>query len=151
MTGSGTDKKLIGKTILVAEDVEMNQQLICHILGHLGAKVEVAANGEEALRKIKSRLYDCVLMDVQMPEMDGLDATREIRTAEAAAKSHIPIIAMTANAMAGDREMCINAGMDGYVSKPVKKDVLHAEISRVLQALASPQPSQGDAHGTPVQ
>lgn len=71
-------------------------------------------------------------MDVQMPEMDGLEATRAIRTREDNSGARLPIIAMTANAMAGDREMCINAGMDGYVAKPVKKESLFAEIGRVL-------------------
>ena len=123
MTGSGTDKKLIGKTILVAEDVEMNQQLICHILGHLGAKVEVAANGREAVQKIKSRLYDCVLMDVQMPEMDGLEASRRI-TQRWPPGQRPRIVAMTANAMQGDRDECMAAGMDDYVTKPIRVDAL---------------------------
>jgi CheY-like chemotaxis protein len=71
-------------------------------------------------------------MDIQMPEMDGLDATRAIRQLEKDRNGHIPIIAMTANAMAGDREMCIEAGMDGYVSKPVKKEALFSEVERVM-------------------
>jgi CheY-like chemotaxis protein len=72
-------------------------------------------------------------MDVQMPEMDGLEATRAIRSSEAASGSRVPIIAMTANAMSGDRQMCIDAGMDGYVAKPVKREVMFAEINRILK------------------
>jgi len=135
MTGSGTDKKLIGKTILVAEDVEMNQQLICHILGHLGAKVEVAANGEEALRKIKSRLYDCVLMDVQMPEMDGIQATREIRSLEDPQASQVPVIALTANADPEDLQRYEQAGMNDYLAKPFgETQLLEAILSNICHS-----------------
>jgi two-component system, sensor histidine kinase and response regulator len=83
-----------------------------------------AENGQEAVEAVTSGKFDLVFMDVQMPEMDGLTATRRIRKSEAARGGHIPIIAMTAHAMAGDRERCLEAGMDGYVSKPVKKEDL---------------------------
>jgi two-component system, sensor histidine kinase and response regulator len=95
--------------------------------------VTVAGNGREAVDLCGDPdAFDLVLMDVQMPEMDGLEATREIRRRERGTRR--PIIAMTANAMAGDRQMCIDAGMDGYVTKPVKKDALFAEVGRVMAA-----------------
>ena len=81
-----------------------------------------------------SGAFDMILMDVQMPEMDGLEATRTIRKTESERGGHVPIIAMTANAMAGDREICLSAGMDGYVTKPVKRESLFAEMGRVKAA-----------------
>ena len=104
------------------------------LLEREGHRVTVANNGKEAVALWESGRFDLVLMDVQMPEMDGLDATRAIRAREKDKKARTPIIAMTANAMAGDREMCIEAGMDGYVTKPVKKDALFGEVQRVMSA-----------------
>src|ERR1700682_6460209 len=92
-----TEKKLFGKTILVAEDVEINQQLIWHILESNGAQVVIARNGAEALEQVKKQICDCVLMDVQMPEMDGIQATINIRNLDNSLISDIPIIAITAN------------------------------------------------------
>jgi CheY-like chemotaxis protein len=97
MPSTRTDKKLLGKTILVAEDVEMNQHLIRHILESSGAKVIIARNGAEALEQVIKQKFDCVLMDVQMPEMDGIQATINIRKLEDPRTSVIPIIAITAN------------------------------------------------------
>src|SRR5439155_3559550 len=97
-----------------------------------GHQVTVAHNGRQAVDLSGAQSFDLVLMDVQMPEMDGLDATRAIRVREAETRRKVPIIAMTANAMAGDREMCIGAGMDGYISKPVKKEALFSEVGRVM-------------------
>ena len=125
-----TEKKLFGKTILVAEDVEINQQLIWHILESNGAQVVIARNGAEALEQVKKQIFDCVLMDVQMPEMDGFEATALIRALEKRTGRHIPIIAMTAHAMAGDRERCLAAGMDGYISKPVTASALLEQVKR---------------------
>ncbi len=118
--------------VLLAEDNAINQKFAERLLEGAGHKVTVASNGRQAADLCSANPFDVVLMDVQMPEMDGLDATREIRAKEAAKGGRIPIIAMTANAMAGDREMCLSAGMDGYISKPVRKEALFAEIGRVL-------------------
>jgi CheY-like chemotaxis protein len=117
--------------VLLAEDNPVNQKFAIRVLEGAGHKVAVAQNGRQAVDLWNSETFDLILMDVQMPEMDGLDATREIRSTESGSGKRIPIIAMTANAMTGDREMCLNAGMDGYVAKPVKKDALFAEIGRV--------------------
>ncbi len=118
--------------VLLAEDNPVNQKFAVRVLEGAGHRVVVANNGREAVEHSGEQAFDIVLMDVQMPEMDGLDATRAIRTREGGSGRRLPIIAMTANAMQGDREMCLDAGMDGYVPKPVKKDVLFGEIDRVL-------------------
>jgi CheY-like chemotaxis protein len=110
----------------------VNVKFALKLLERAGHEVVVAGNGKQAVDLWSSGPFDLVLMDVQMPEMDGLDATRAIRQMEKGRNGRIPIIAMTANAMAGDREMCMEAGMDGYVAKPVKKDALFAEVGRVM-------------------
>ncbi len=124
--------------VLLAEDNPVNQKFAVRVLEGAGHSVVVANNGREAVERSGSEPFDIVLMDIQMPEMDGLDATRAIRAreGEAGAPRRVPIIAMTANAMKGDREMCLAAGMDGYVAKPVKKDVLFAEVDRILKGAA---------------
>ncbi|HEY2348581.1 MAG TPA: response regulator [Puia sp.] len=114
-----TEKILFGKTILVAEDVEMNQQLIWHILESNGAKVVIARNGAEALEQVKKQIFDCVLMDVQMPVMDGIMATEHIRKLADPLLSAIPIIALTANFNSADLIKYEKAGMDDFLSKPV--------------------------------
>jgi CheY-like chemotaxis protein len=108
--------------ILLAEDNAVNQKLALRILERLGYRADIASNGLEAVESIERQVYDAILMDVQMPEMDGLDATRNIRKLAQVTQPHI--IAMTANAMEGDREMCIAAGMDDYVSKPIRVNEL---------------------------
>jgi CheY-like chemotaxis protein len=118
--------------ILLAEDSVMNQKLAIGVLSRDGHTITVAPNGREAVALWEGRPFDLILMDVQMPEMDGLQATREIRRREAASQGHVPIIAMTARAMEGDREMCLKAGMDGYVSKPVRADSLARTIAEVI-------------------
>ena len=114
--------------ILVVEDNKVNQVLACAILAKAGHRADVAGNGIEALQALNSRPYDLVLMDMQMPEMDGLEATSEIRKLPGEV-ARIPIVAMTANAMKGDRERCIQAGMNDYVSKPVDPVTLLQRIA----------------------
>jgi CheY-like chemotaxis protein len=94
----------------------------------MGYRADVASNGLEAIESIERQTYDVILMDVQMPELDGLDATREIRQLETTTQPHI--IAMTANAMEGDREACLAAGMDDYISKPIRVDELIGALQR---------------------
>lgn len=131
---------LEGLRVLLVEDNLVNQMVAREMLRREQCHVETAANGRIALERLAAEHYDIVLMDVQMPEMDGLEATREIRRreAEAAAQGHrqrrIPIVAMTANALQGDDKACLDAGMDGYVPKPVVKAEVIAEMLRVLQA-----------------
>jgi CheY-like chemotaxis protein len=131
--------------ILLAEDNPVNQKFAMRLLENAGHTVTVASDGRRAVTLWGAEPFDLILMDVQMPELDGLDATREIRANEAASGKHIPIIAMTANAMAGDRELCIDAGMDGYVAKPVKKASLFSEMSRVLSAR-----TEGESHAAGI-
>jgi CheY-like chemotaxis protein len=123
-----------GLRILLAEDNAVNQKFAVRALEKAGHSVVVANNGREAVDAWKRESYDVVLMDVQMPEMDGFEATATILDLERTGNTdrHTPIIAMTANAMKGDRERCLDAGMDGYVSKPVKRQTLFAEIQRVI-------------------
>jgi signal transduction histidine kinase/CheY-like chemotaxis protein len=119
--------------ILLAEDNVVNQKVAVSLLGKWGHHVEVAANGRqalEALAKAAGGSFDLVLMDVQMPEMDGFEATASIRARDQALGTHTPVIAMTAHAMAGDSERCLEAGMDGYVSKPIRGADLVREIGR---------------------
>ena len=108
-----------GITVLLAEDNRANQKLAMLLLTKLGYQVELAVNGQEAVAAVKQGNYDVVLMDCQMPEMDGFEATIQIRQLEKGTERHLPIIAMTANAMQGDREKCLSVGMDDYISKPI--------------------------------
>jgi CheY-like chemotaxis protein/HPt (histidine-containing phosphotransfer) domain-containing protein len=118
--------------VLLVEDNIVNQRLATRLLEKEGHEVSIAANGRAALEAIARRAFDLVLMDVQMPEMDGFEATRAIRAGERGHVGHLPIVAMTAHAMKGDRERCLDAGMDAYVAKPVQREVLLATIDRVL-------------------
>jgi two-component system sensor histidine kinase/response regulator len=117
--------------ILLAEDNPINQKLAIRILEKQGHMVTLAKNGEEALKQLGKRPYDIILMDVQMPVMDGLTATRAIREREKATGTHVPIVAMTAHALEGDRERCLNSGMDDYISKPLHFKVLTDIICRL--------------------
>jgi PAS domain S-box-containing protein len=119
--------------ILLAEDNITNQQVALGILKKLGLKADAVANGAEAVKALETIPYDLVLMDVQMPIMDGLEATMQIRDLQSTVENHdVPIIAMTAHVMAGDREKCLEAGMNGYVSKPVDPLSLAMELERWL-------------------
>ena len=117
-------------SILVAEDNRVNQKVITRMLQKLGHRVDVVADGLEAVNTLGRIAYDLVFMDCQMPGMDGFEATRAIRAGEAGTPRHIPIVALTANAMQGDREQCLAAGMDDYVAKPVTKQTLAAALER---------------------
>jgi CheY-like chemotaxis protein len=116
--------------ILLAEDNVVNQKLALRLLGQMGYSADVAVNGQQAVERIEQQIYDVVLMDVQMPEMDGLEASRRITTKYQTAQRP-RIIAMTANAMQGDREQCLVAGMDDYVTKPIRVDTLVAALLQV--------------------
>ena len=119
--------------ILLAEDNITNQQVALGILKKLGLRADAVANGAEAIKALETVPYDLVLMDVQMPEMDGLEATRRIRSPQSVARNReIPIIAMTAHAMQGDRAECLDAGMNDYVSKPVSPQALAETLDRWL-------------------
>jgi two-component system sensor histidine kinase/response regulator len=115
--------------VLLAEDNIVNQRVVRGVLEKQGHNVVVASNGREALEALKQHTFDLVLMDVQMPQMDGFEATRAIRKSEMLTKAHIPIIALTAHAMKGDQDRCIAAGMDAYLSKPIHA----AELFKIVQ------------------
>ena len=123
------------RRVLLAEDNPVNQLLVIRILRKQGWQVELASNGREAVEKFRAGRFDVVLMDVQMPELNGFEATAGIREIEKSTGSHVRVIAMTAHAMKGDRERCLAAGMDGYVSKPIRLD----ELIRSIGA----QPAEG--------
>jgi CheY-like chemotaxis protein len=120
--------------ILLAEDNAVNQRVAVRTLEKRGHTVQVASNGREAVEAWRRQSFDVILMDVQMPEVDGFEATAAIRAREGAAGRRTPIIAMTAHAMKGDRERCLAAGMDGYVTKPFQPEALF----RALDALTAP-------------
>jgi signal transduction histidine kinase/CheY-like chemotaxis protein len=124
--------------ILVAEDNRTNQVLAVRLLEKRGHKVVAAGTGKEALDLLDQQPFDLILMDVQMPEMDGLEATAMIRKRELSTLKRIPIIAMTAHAMVGDRQRCLNAGMDGYLSKPLRAKELFAAIENLFPDLTEP-------------
>lgn len=125
-----SENKPSGIRLLLAEDNPVNQKLAVILLQKAGYLVDPVETGAQALERVKCEAYDAVLMDVQMPEMDGFEATRQIRAWEAQKGGRIPIIAMTAHAMAGDRERCIESGMDDYVSKPLEPRALFNAIER---------------------
>ncbi len=128
--------------ILLAEDNAINQKLALGILGSLGHHVTVAGNGIEAIQKLDDMGgFDLILMDVQMPEMDGLTATRLIRHGEQQSNTHIPIVAMTAHAMKGDREECLEAGMDDYLTKPIRLQEMAAKLNQLFGSASNEVPS----------
>jgi CheY-like chemotaxis protein len=120
---------------LVAEDDDVNQRLITRLLEKRGHSVVVAHNGREAVEAFERQFFDFILMDGQMPEMDGFAATKFIREKEKASGAHLPIIALTALAMKGDEERCLACGMDGYVSKPLRIEELFSVIEKVVPGI----------------
>jgi CheY-like chemotaxis protein len=122
--------------VLLAEDNLVNQQVALRMLGRLGYRADLAANGYDVLSALQRKNYDVILMDVAMPEMDGLEATRRIRSAMHRGSGRPWIVALTANAMQGDRELCLAAGMDDYIRKPIKLSEL-ATALRQARAIAA--------------
>ncbi|HET6907671.1 MAG TPA: ATP-binding protein, partial [Rhodanobacteraceae bacterium] len=135
---NAAERQLHGLALLV-EDHPVNQQVARRLLERLGLKVEVASNGAEALEKIRQQHFNLVLMDCQMPVLDGYSATRRLRERELAASvPRLPVIAMTAHAMAGDRERCLDAGMDDYLTKPLDRTLLAETLARWLDLAGTP-------------
>jgi CheY-like chemotaxis protein/HPt (histidine-containing phosphotransfer) domain-containing protein len=129
--------------ILLAEDNVVNQKLATRLLERMGYRIDIASNGLEAVESVDRQRYDVVLMDIQMPELDGLEATRRILASHSSG-DRPTIIAMTANAMDGDRAMCLAAGMDDYVSKPIRV----AELAEALQRAWTSRNPAGDAEAS---
>ena len=128
---------------MLAEDNPVNQLLATRLLEKRGHRVTVAANGREALAAIEKESYDLVLMDVQMPELDGLEATLAIREREKVQGNRLPVIALTAHAMKGDRERCFEAGMDGYLSKPIRTQELDELLDKYATLKMEPAVAPG--------
>jgi CheY-like chemotaxis protein len=114
--------------VLLVDDSAVNQKVSIAMLSQMGCRVAVVSSGREALEALSQTAYDLVLMDCQMPEMDGYQTTLEIRRREGAGR-HTPVVALTANAMPGDRDRCLMAGMDDYIAKPVRPEVLQTVLS----------------------
>ena len=123
-------KEVSQLSVLLVEDQIINRKIVIQLLGRKGYKVSIAVNGKEAVEKTKKEKFNIILMDVQMPVMDGFDATKQIREYEKSEKIHTPIVAMTAHAMKGDKEKCIAVGMDYYISKPVNPEELYTTIEK---------------------
>jgi len=136
------------RRILLAEDGIVNQKVAVSLLERRGHRVSVANNGREAVEALEHGSFDLVLMDVQMPEMDGFEATATIRERERATGAHLPIVAMTAHAMKGDRERCLAAGMDEYLSKPIHADELYEMVERM--AIEPDDAADGDGESRPA-
>ena len=146
------EKRGAGLRILLAEDNPVNQMLAVRLLEKRGYSIQVADNGQKALDLLEKAApgeFAVVLMDVQMPNMDGYEATAELRKREAKAGRHTPIIALTAHAMKGDRERCLAAGMDDYVSKPIHAKELFAVIERLTANAPAPAPAPARAQPPP--
>lgn len=130
-----SDSNTVGKLVLLAEDHPLNQKVATLLLERLGWETHLAANGQQAVDAATRQQYAAILMDCQMPEMDGFDATRAIREAEKVLGRRVPIIAVTAMAMSGDRERCLDAGMDDYITKPIDKDLLAEKLEYWTQGI----------------
>ncbi len=130
--------------VLLAEDSHVNQVLAVRLLEKQGHRVVAVGSGKEAVSAVQSETFDLVLMDVEMPELDGLEATRIIRAAERQSGGHVPILALTARAMRGDRERCLAVGVDGYVAKPIRAAQFFRAIEETLTAAGAHQPSEAE-------
>jgi two-component system, sensor histidine kinase and response regulator len=144
-------KKLAGCRVLLVDDNDINQDVVKELLHLVKAKVTTAINGQEALALLEAQVFDVVLMDVQMPVMDGIEATRHLRVQERF--NHLPIIAMTAGALMGDRERCLNVGMNDYISKPIYPEILYSAMLRwhtqtLTQQTSFAPPLQTKAHNS---
>jgi CheY-like chemotaxis protein len=128
--------------VLLAEDNAVNQTLAKRLLEKHGFVVHAVGNGRAAVEAFETDHFDVVLMDIQMPEMDGFEATARIREKEMPQQGHIPIIALTANALKGDQERCIAAGMDGYISKPIRTSELLEAIEKLVVKKEAEEPRQ---------
>jgi len=132
----GRDVSLDGTRVLLAEDNPVNTLVATRMLRKIGCVVTHAADGRQALAEFQRGSFDVVLLDVQMPEMDGLECSRAIRASEANG-AHVPIIALTASAMLGDDARCFAAGMDGYMTKPINRDELFDVLVRARRTRAA--------------
>lgn len=126
--------------ILLTEDNLVNQRLATRLLEKRGHYVVVAGNGREALETLEKQTFDLVLMDIQMPEMDGLEATAKIREKEQLTGQHLPVVALTAHAMKGDQQLCMAAGMDDYLTKPIRPQELDALLGKYAAKPAASEP-----------
>lgn len=151
-TGTTEQRPIFSPTtrILLAEDNRINQLYLTELVKQLGCQCDTVLNGQEAIDAVLSSHYDLVLMDCQMPELDGLEATRRIRELEKRGqlKNKLPIIALTANAIKGDREKCLDAGMNEYLSKPVQRDHILTVMKQFLKQTQSEGADQSPLHGT---
>jgi CheY-like chemotaxis protein len=121
-------------SVLLVEDNSINQKIVILSLKNKVRNIEVASNGKEALDKFGTTKYDLILMDIQMPVMNGIVATKKIRELESSTNTHTPIIAITANALSGDKEACLAAGMNEYISKPFQVEILLQKMRNLLQS-----------------
>jgi PAS domain S-box-containing protein len=134
-------------SVLLAEDNEVSRQVAQHMLEQAGCRVTIAVNGPEVLAALEQAQFDAVVMDVQLPVIDGLETTRRIRQKETAGR-HIPVVAMTAHAMKGDRDKCLQAGMDDYIPKPIDRDRLYSVLRRATGNVAPPTKAKPAGHPT---
>jgi CheY-like chemotaxis protein len=141
------DRARIRLRVLLAEDNSVNQRLISRLLEKRGHEVDVVGNGMEALRALEMKSYDLVLMDMQMPELDGLETTARIRLNERAGEKHQLVVALTANAMREDQERCRAAGMDAFLTKPIQFD----KLDEVLERCACEMAASAKAESSPYQ
>ena len=133
----GKKVSLKDSNVLLVEDNAINQKIVLLSLKNKVGNIDVASNGKEALDKFGTQKYDIILMDIQMPVMNGIVATKKIRELEVSTKTHTPIIAITANALTGDKETCLAAGMNDYISKPFQVEVLLEKMDQLLERTKS--------------